>query len=335
MASPTLPALLLAFLFLAGAGAFDEHVGDDDGHFLLLDCGGGGSGTASDNNSSSAADLAHLLAALPSVAAPDGSAALSRGGASVRGFCIGNGNDSSPEDCHACLAAAARNITLSCGGPTGRRGGAWSDGCFLAYYADADAAPNDDGDRRRVLCHGDMPRSYLDNGDRVHELFLFNYDAWTFPDPTLIWLLDDLAQRAADEPTRMLAAGERKSEYNYDGMVVRGLAQCTGDPAAAPSVAAAEECLRCLKGAAYQAVLSCGGVGSGWLRGGRVVSYGCFLRFEVSYRCGDPLRLADEEALRRSNCPSAAPARASGGAFLLWLAGALVAAVLLHGPCSM
>ncbi|CAN6341879.1 unnamed protein product [Urochloa humidicola] len=306
MASPTLPALLLAFLFLAGAGAFDEHVGDDDGHFLLLDCGGGGSGTASDNNSSSAADLAHLLAALPSVAAPDGSAALSRGGASVRGFCIGNGNDSSPEDCHACLAAAARNITLSCGGPTGR-----------------------------VLCHGDMPRSYLDNGDRVHELFLFNYDAWTFPDPTLIWLLDDLAQRAADEPTRMLAAGERKSEYNYDGMVVRGLAQCTGDPAAAPSVAAAEECLRCLKGAAYQAVLSCGGVGSGWLRGGRVVSYGCFLRFEVSYRCGDPLRLADEEALRRSNCPSAAPARASGGAFLLWLAGALVAAVLLHGPCSM
>ncbi|CAN6332928.1 unnamed protein product [Urochloa humidicola] len=99
MASPTLPALLLAFLFLAApgaAGAFDTHVVDgDDGHFLLLDCGrsGGVSGTASRNNSN-AADLAHLLAALPSVAAPEGSVILSHSGASVRGFCLGN--DSSP-----------------------------------------------------------------------------------------------------------------------------------------------------------------------------------------------------------------------------------------------
>ena len=44
------------------------------------------------------------------------------------GVCIGN--DFSAEDCHACLAAAARNITGVCGGPASRRRGAWSDGCF-------------------------------------------------------------------------------------------------------------------------------------------------------------------------------------------------------------
>ncbi|TKW27068.1 hypothetical protein SEVIR_3G233300v4 [Setaria viridis] len=326
MASPTLPALLLAFLFLVvaaapGAGAFDEHV-EGDGRFLLLDCGDG-SGTASKNSSANVADL---LAALPSAATPEGSAVLSRGGAFARGVCIGN--DSSPEDCRACLAAAARNITGGCGGPTGRRGGAWSDGCFLAYYADAAAARDGDDDRRKVLCDGDIPRSYLDDGDRGR-LFVDSYYYSTYPDPTFFWLLADLAQRAADEPTRTLAAGEQRSDYNH-GMTVRALAQCTGDDRA--------DCLRCLKGSAYQAALSCGGAGAGWLRGGRVLSYGCYMRFEVSYRCGNPVQPDNGKASSRwGDCSSAsAPATASGGGALLrWLAGGLVAAVLLCGLRGM
>jgi hypothetical protein len=87
MASPTLPALL-AFLFLVaaapGVGAFDVHV-EGDGRFLLLDCGGG-SGTASAKNSSS--NVANLLAVIPSVAEPKGTAVLSRGDAFVCGVCI-------------------------------------------------------------------------------------------------------------------------------------------------------------------------------------------------------------------------------------------------------
>jgi hypothetical protein len=181
-------ALFLAFLFLVapppGAGAFVEHVVDGDGRFLLLDCGGSGSsGTASNSKNDSGANLAHLLAALPSVAAPEGSAVLSRGGASLRGVCIGN--DSSPEDCHACLAAAARNITGVCSGPTGRRGGAWSGWCFLAYYADASAARDDD--RRKVLCDGDVPSSYLDDGDRG-QLANYYYYYYTLPDLSFAWL---------------------------------------------------------------------------------------------------------------------------------------------------
>jgi hypothetical protein len=142
------------------------------------------------------------------------------------------GNDSSTGHCRACLAAAAGNITGGCGGPTARRGGVWSDGCFLAYSADADAARDDD--RRKVLCDGDFPRSYLDDDDKGR-LFL---DNWTFSDPTFYWLLVDLAQRAADEPARTLAEGERRSHHN-PGMTVRALAQCTGDDRA--------DCLRCLK----------------------------------------------------------------------------------------
>jgi hypothetical protein len=131
----------------------------------------------------------------------------------------------------------------------------------------------------------------------------------THPDPTIFWLLMDLAQRAADEPARKLAAGELRSDSDYnDGMMVRALAQCTGD---GDNHA---DCLRCLKGSAYQAVLSCGAADAGWLRGGRVLSYGCYMRFDCS----------------------SAPALASGGgaALLRWLAGGLVAAVLLHGPLA-
>jgi hypothetical protein len=223
------------------------------------------------------------------------------------------GNDSSTGHCRACLAAAAGNITGGCGGPTARRGGVWSDGCFLAYSADADAARDDD--RRKVLCDGDFPRSYLDDDDKGR-LFL---DNWTFSDPTFYWLLVDLAQRTADEPARTLAEGERRSHHN-PGMTVRALAQCTGDDRA--------DCLRCLKGSAYQAVLSCGGAGSGWLCGGRVLSYGCYMRFEVSYRCGNPVQPANAG----TDC-SSAPAPASAAVALLrWLAGELVAVVLLHGP---
>jgi hypothetical protein len=325
MASPALSAaLLLAFLFLVaspGADAFVEHVVAGDGRFLLLDCGG--SGTASNAKNDSGANLAHLLAALPSVAGPEGSAVLSRGGASVRGVCIGN--DSSAEDCHACLAAAARNITGVCGGPAGRRGGAWSDGCFLAYYADADASAARGDDRRKVLCDGDIPSSYLDDGDRGQ--LLVNYYYYTLPDLSYAWLGLGLARRAADEPARTLAAGEMRSPYD-PGRTVRALAQCTGDRAS-PA-----DCLRCLRGSAWQAALSCGDAGKGWLRGGRVLSYGCYLRFEVSYRCAGRTRPAHGEARGWADCSSAS-APAGGAASLRWLAGALVAAVVLHAPRGM
>jgi hypothetical protein len=51
------------------------------------------SSTASAKNSS--ANVAHLLAALPSAAAPEGTAVLSRGGAFVRGVCIVLGDSES------------------------------------------------------------------------------------------------------------------------------------------------------------------------------------------------------------------------------------------------
>ncbi|RLM98338.1 hypothetical protein C2845_PM06G20470 [Panicum miliaceum] len=138
----------------------------------------------------------------------------------------------------------------------------------------------------------------------------------------------DLARLAADEPARTLAAGERRSLYD-PGRTVRALAQCTGDRA--PPA----DCLRCLRGSAWQAALSCGGAGAGWLRGGRVLSYGCYLRFEVSYRCGGRTKTASGEARSRADCSSASAPASSGGASLRWLAGALVAAVLLHGPRGM
>ncbi|KAG2619052.1 hypothetical protein PVAP13_3NG140762 [Panicum virgatum] len=290
MASPALSApLLLAFLFLVappGVGAFVEHVVDGDGRFLLLDCGGGGggSGTTSDTKNDNGANLAHLFAARPHTTAHR---------RFPGGVCIGN--DSSAADCHACLAAAARNITGVCGGPAGRRGGAWSDG------------------------------SYLDDGDRGQ--LLVNYYYYTLPDLSYAWLGLDLARRAADEPARTLAAGEMRSPYD-PGRTVRALAQCTGDRAS-PA-----DCLRCLMGSAWQAALSCGDAGKGWLRGGRVLSYGCYLRFEVSYRCAGRTRPAHGEARGWADCSSAA-APAGGGASLRWLAGALVAAVMLHAPRGM
>jgi hypothetical protein len=88
MASPSLPALLAFFFLVAAAapdvGAFDVHV-EGDGRFLLLDCSGG-SGTASAKNSSS--NVADLLAVIPSVAEPKGTAVLSRDDAFVYGVCI-------------------------------------------------------------------------------------------------------------------------------------------------------------------------------------------------------------------------------------------------------
>ena len=180
-------------------------------------------------NDSGAANLAHLLAALPSVAAPEGSAVLSRGGASVRGVCIGN--DSSAEGCRACLAAAARNITGVCGSPAGRRGGAWSDGCFLAYYANADAPAARSDDRRKVLCDGDTPSSLL---------------------------------------VRPRQDGARPGAVHGAPRVARGLPP----------------------------------VPHGGRRGRR--HSGCYLRFEVSYRCAGRTRPAHGEARSRLDCSSAA-----------------------------
>ncbi|KAL6627030.1 hypothetical protein ACP70R_030756 [Stipagrostis hirtigluma subsp. patula] len=275
--------LLFALIMGPSVAGFDEYV-DADGGFLLLDCGRSSPHmAAAGSKNSSAANLGELLAALPSVAAPQGFAVLSRGGASVRGVCVGDGAAAQPEGCRACLAAAARNVTSGCGGLAGRRGGAWSDACFLAFYADAGAAAAPPGDdRRRVLCGSDFPSSYLDNRVVV---------GWwpTRQEPTLSLLADELAQRAAGDAARMHAAGDMRSPYSYSAMTVYAVAQCAKDRGAAA-------CATCLQAAALQATLSCP---AEWTRGGRVASDGCYLRFEVTVEYPDS-RSGDSAGGRRS-----------------------------------
>ncbi|CAO2199727.1 unnamed protein product [Urochloa humidicola] len=218
MASFATPAAILLLLlfcspFLAAADEV-SYVGKA-GLFTLLDCGGGAS--SSDGGDSAAAPpssknesadvISEFLAAVPSVAAPEGFGALSRGGASVRGVCVG---ESSPESCRACLIDAAWSLTKGCGLSL-RRAGAWTNNCFVAYaYAagtNATAASIAGG--RKVLCHGDFSGLYVDGGEDT----VFRYAA--FPEQTLSSLATDLARRAAGDRARMAhqvhAAGALRS----------------------------------------------------------------------------------------------------------------------------
>ncbi|CAO2194350.1 unnamed protein product [Urochloa humidicola] len=251
MASFATPAAILLLLLFCSpflAAADDVSYVGKSGLFTLLDCGGGAS--SSDGGDSAAAPpsiknesadvISELLAAIPSVEAPEGFGALSRGGASVRGVCVG---ESSPESCRACLIDAAWSLTKGCGLSL-RRAGAWTNNCFVAYaYAagtNATAASIAGG--RKVLCHGDFNGLYVDGGEDT----VFRYAA--FPEQTLSSLATDLARRAAGDRARMAAAGEASDR---PGETVRAVAQCARDRAEA-------DCLRCLQASARQAAAATG-----------------------------------------------------------------------------
>ncbi|CAM0145514.1 unnamed protein product [Urochloa decumbens] len=274
---PTVLLLLLSSSVAAPAGAAADEVSysyvGKAGLFTLLDCGPSDVGDSVASKNASAGDLSELLGAIPSVAAPEGLGHLSRGGASVRGVCVGE-SSFSPESCRACLIDAAWSLTKGCG-LAARRAGAWSNHCFVAYdhYDGEDGGGGANGTSTtaaasKVLCHGDLSGLYADT--------VFKYAA--FPDQTLSSLATDLT--------------------------VRAVAQCARDRTEA-------ECLRCLQASARQAAASCGGDWSGWVHGGHVLTYGCYLRFAVS------------------------SAPATGGVFILrWVvvgAALAVAALHLHG----
>ncbi|CAO2181522.1 unnamed protein product [Urochloa humidicola] len=232
MASFATPAAILLILcsspFLAAAADEVSYVGKA-GLFTLLDCGGPSDGDSAAASKNGSADvISELLAAISSVAAPEGFGALSRG------VCVG---ESSPESCRACLIDAAWSLTKGCGlGLALRRAEAWSNNCFVAYADDHIAAGTNvtTAGGRKVLCHGDFTGLYVDGGEDT----VFRYAA--FPDQTLLSLATDLARRAAGDRARMAAAGEASDR---PGETVRAVAQCARDRAEA-------DCLRCLQASA-------------------------------------------------------------------------------------
>jgi len=238
------------------------------------------------------------------------------------GVCIGN--DSSAEDCHACLAAAARNITGVCGGSRrpARRG--------LVRLV----LPRLLRRRRRLRGAGRRPpqgavrrrRPQLvprrrRQGPAPRKLILLLLHA-TRPVVRLAGPGPGAARRGRagadarrggdEEPVRSRQDGARPCAVHGGPRVARGL------PPVPHGVGVA---------------------GGALLRGRRERvaprRAGAQLRLLPAIRGELPLRWpAHGEARGWADCSSAA-APAGGAASLRWLAGALVAAVVLHAPRGM
>uniref|UniRef100_A0A453FNG8 Gnk2-homologous domain-containing protein n=1 Tax=Aegilops tauschii subsp. strangulata TaxID=200361 RepID=A0A453FNG8_AEGTS len=213
--------------------------------------------------------LLPLLAALPAAAAPTGFASLqSGGGAFARGLCLG---DPAPQDCLACLAAAAKKLA-GCG--ASRRAGVWrSEGCFLAY-----------ADGNTSSAHEDAFRDVISFGEEVYPAVI-SVDDGTLPSypncfdtRALVALAQSLAGRGAANSSgaRVVTDAAALSSNATGKNAVKLRAQCARDRAAAA------ECARCLGDSARE-VRACGwGLDGEHERVADVLGYNCFLRIETS-----------------------------------------------------
>jgi hypothetical protein len=229
--------------------------------------------SAARNSSVFRESLLPLLIALPAAAAPHGFASLHSDdhGVFVRGICLGFDHTSS---CHACLVAAAENLTSSCVGAS-RRGGAWrSESCFVAY-ADTNTSSAREDAFRDVVFSGEDPGG----------------DPNCFDTRKLVALARSMARRRAAKAlgahvfrdaaalARSVAAAENSVRVFPDvarvKTRVRVLAQCARDRAGAA------ECARCLGDAARQVPPCSWGLDGAHVRVADVVGYSCFLRVET------------------------------------------------------
>ncbi|XP_047056653.1 uncharacterized protein LOC124662915 [Lolium rigidum] len=238
---------------------------------------------AARNSSSFRESLLPLLAALPAAAAaaaPRGFASLHSDdhSAFVRGICLGFDHTSS---CHACLVAAAENLTSSCLGAS-RRGGAWrSESCFVAYADTNTSSAREDAFRVLGISHVVVSTSVYPGGDPN-----------CFDTRKLVALARSMARRRAAKVLgahvfRDAAALARRSVAAAQDTVrvfpdvargdtrVRVLAQCARDRAGAA------ECARCLGDAARQVPPCSWGLDGAHVRVADVVGYSCFLRVET------------------------------------------------------
>ncbi|KAM0919631.1 hypothetical protein ACQ4PT_008092 [Festuca glaucescens] len=231
--------------------------------------------SAARNSSAFRKSLPPLLTALPAAAAPRGFASLHSDdhSAFVRGVCLGF--DHTTNNCHACLAAAAENLTGSCLGAS-RRGGAWrSESCFVAY-ADTNTSSEREDAFRDVVFSGEDPGG----------------DPNCFDTRKLVALARSMARRRAAKVlgahvsrdaaalARSVAPVKNKNtavrvfpDVARGDTRVRVLAQCARDRAA--------ECARCLGEAARQVPACSWGLDGAHVRVADVVGYSCFLRVET------------------------------------------------------
>uniref|UniRef100_A0ACD5VWP3 Uncharacterized protein n=1 Tax=Avena sativa TaxID=4498 RepID=A0ACD5VWP3_AVESA len=246
-------------------------------------------------------DLLPLLAALPAAAAPLGFASLQSGGASVRGLCLG---DSPEEDCLACLAAAAENLT-GCLLGASRRAGVWrSEGCFLAY-ADANGSSAREDAFRDVVLAGQDPGEGPNCFDPGRLVAL----ARSMPQGGLGAQVDTDAVALVSNATR----NRKKNTVRVFPDVARGpttvsvMARCAPDRAAG--------CARCLGDAARRVPPCSWGLDGRHERVADVLGYDCLLRIETSV----PVQF-----LRKTKWPSKPLAMAL---FLLTLLSAIAAGI--------
>ncbi|KAK1612071.1 hypothetical protein QYE76_035744 [Lolium multiflorum] len=225
---PTRQCLLLIILVLVvmaiPAGANDDR--DVTGGILMYECDPEPRWQATANGTAFRASLAPLLAALPSAAAPTGSASLRSGNkrASVRGLCFGESPP--PKECRQCMSMSVDRIGICSGS---RRAGFWNSGCFLAYADDTNAtSPTRDREDEWFTLNfeyeGDVFNHYPDFYD-VYKLV------------NLALSLAPRAARGGSSGGRMLATANATAQANS---TVRALAQCPGNVTAA-------DCARCLE----------------------------------------------------------------------------------------
>jgi hypothetical protein len=245
--------------------------------YALVDCAPPSS--AARNSSAFRESLVPLLAALPAAAAPRGFASLHSydHSAFVRGVCLGF--DHTDGSCHACLAAAAENLTSSCLGAS-HRGGAWrSEGCFVAY-ADTNGSSAREDAFRDVVFAGEDPGGDPNCLDTRKLVALARSMARRRD--AKVFLGARLSSDAAALARRSVAAAEKKNTVRVFPDVgrvktrVRVLAQCARDRAGAA------ECAPCLGDAARRVPPCSWGVDGAHERVADVLGYNCFLRVETS-----------------------------------------------------
>ncbi|XP_047056630.1 uncharacterized protein LOC124662892 [Lolium rigidum] len=230
--------------------------------------------SAARNSSAFRKSLLPLLSALPAAAAPRGFASLHSDdhSAFVRGVCLGFDRTN---NCHACLAAAAENLTSNCLGAS-RRGGAWrSESCFLAY-ADTNTTSAREDAFRDVVFSGEDPGG----------------DPNCFDTRKLVALARSMARRRAAKAlgahasmdasalARSVAPVKNTAVRVFPDVAtvetrVRVLAQCARDRGRSA------ECARCLGEAARQVPACSWGLDGAPVRVADVVGYSCFLRVET------------------------------------------------------
>ncbi|CAL4997731.1 unnamed protein product [Urochloa decumbens] len=270
-----LPLLVLAM----AAASLSTVVTSQEIQFTWVDCQTSAAPSPAPSPSSSAnstfwSNVAALLDALPSAAAPTGFASLSRGNgadrAFVRGLCRG---DTSPADCADYLRSAALGIRRNCNSSS-RRAAIWYDDgsgvtipapmfCFVSY---ADTNASTAYERRYRY------ENYNNGVARDKRAFENTYNT----------LMARLAARVVNGSSGdttpppssvapMFATGEAMyySSVVPNGTTMYGMVQCMRDRTAA-------ECGRCLQDSIPRLPGCCYGN-----MGGLVLGYDCYLRMEM------------------------------------------------------